>query len=98
MNVGVRMATLRPSDHLLIVSGCIHRAPVRRLAAVATFTRRSLEFNPTTKGATLQQLRNLRTGMLLYVIRGTRLVQKLPPVDLWIVLVTNAFNFISLPY
>jgi hypothetical protein len=84
MNVGARMATSHPSDRLLIVSGCIRWAPVRTLAAAATFTlrRRSLEFNLIMEEATRQQLRNLRTGMLLYIMRGTNLVQKLPPVDL----------------
>jgi hypothetical protein len=94
MNVGARMATPQPSDHLLIVSGCIRRAPVRILAAAATFTRRSLEFNPIMEGATRQQLRNLRP----YMMRGTVLVQKLPPIRLRAALVNNAFDVISLPY
>jgi hypothetical protein len=101
MNVGARMATPQPPDgpdHLLMASGCIRLAPVRILAAAATFTRSSLEFNPIMEGATPQQLHNLRTGMLLYIMRGTILVQKLPPIDLRAVLVTNAFDFISLPY
>lgn len=80
INVGARMATSQPQDHLLIVSRCIRRAPVWILAAAATFTRRSLEFSSTIERATLQQLRHLRTGMLLlYMMRGTILVQKLPP-------------------
>jgi hypothetical protein len=76
------MATLHPSDHLLIVSTCIRRAPVRTQAAAATFTRPSLEFNPIMEGATLQQLRNLRARMLLYMMMGAILVQKLPPINL----------------
>jgi hypothetical protein len=83
-----------------MVSSCIRRALVRilRLAAAATFTRRSLEFNPVMKGATLQQLRHLRSGILLYLMRGMSLVQKLPPENLRALLVTNAFDFISFPY
>jgi hypothetical protein len=57
MNVGARMAIPQLPDHFLTVSGCIRRAPVRILAAVATFTPRSLEFNPIMEGATLKQLR-----------------------------------------
>ena len=73
------MATPHPLDQLLIVSGCIRGALVRTLAA-ATFTRRSLEINPVMQGATLQQLRNLRTGMLLYTraLKGMVLGQLLP--------------------
>ena len=98
MNVGARMATPQP-DHLLIVSSCqcIPRVPVRILVVAATITRRSLEFNPIMEAATLQHLRDLRTGMLLNM-RGKNLVQKLPPTDLRTMLVTNAFDFISLPY
>jgi len=39
------------------------------------------------EGATPQQLHNLRTGMLLYIMRGTIIVQKLPPIDLRAVLI-----------
>ena len=60
MDAGTRMAT--PP---LVVSNCIRRAPVRTLAAAATFTRRNLEFNPTVEGTTLQQQRNLGNCMLL---------------------------------
>jgi hypothetical protein len=100
MNVGARMATSRPQDHLLIVSDCMRRAPVRILVAAATFTRRNPEFNqgPIMEGATLLQLRNLRTGILLYMMRGTILGQKLLPINLRALLVTNVFDFISLPY
>lgn len=91
MNVGAHMATL---DHRLIVNGCIRRAPVRTLAAAATFTRRSLELNPST----LQQQRHLRTGMLLHMMSGTILVQKLPRTDLRTLLVTNSFDVMSFPY
>jgi len=70
-----------------MASGCIRLAPVRILAAAATFTRSSLEFNPIMEGATPQQLHNLRTGMLLYIMRGTIIVQKLPPIDLRAVLI-----------
>ena len=86
-------------DHPLIVSGCIHRAPVRTLAAAATFTHRSLEFNPTMEGATLQQQRHRRTGMLLYMMSGKILVQKLPRKNLRTLLVViNPFDFVSPPY
>ena len=78
----------------MVVLGCIRREPVRILAAAATFIPRSLGFNPFMEGATLQLLRNLR----LYMMRGTVLVQRLPPQDLWTLLVTDVFDFISLPY
>ena len=92
------MATPHPLDQLLIVSGCIRGALVRTRAAAATFTPRSLEFSPIMEGATLQQLRNLRTRLLPYIMRGAILVQKLPPIILRALLVTIAVNFQSLPY
>jgi len=51
-----------------------HSTAVRLRAAAATFTRRSLDINSIMERATLQQLRNLRTGMLLYMMRGTIVV------------------------
>lgn len=73
------MATPQP-DHLLIVSGCIRRAPVRIPVAAALFTRSNLEFNLIMEGATMQPLRNLRTGTLLYtrVLKGMVPGQLLP--------------------
>jgi hypothetical protein len=50
------------------------------------------------EGATLQQLRNLRARMLLYMMMGAILVQKLPPINLRALLVSSAFDFITLPY
>jgi hypothetical protein len=98
MNAGARMATSQSADHLLIVRACIRRAPVRVLlvaaAAAAAFTRCDLGFNLNfiLHGATLKQRRNLRTGLPLYLMKGSILVQKLP------LLVTSTFDFISLPY
>jgi hypothetical protein len=94
------MATSQPQDHLLITSDCMRRVLVWILAAAATFTRRSPEFNPgpIVEGATLLPLGNLRTGILLYMMRGTILGQKLLPIDLRALLVTNVFCFISLLY
>jgi len=86
------MANSQPQDHLLITSDCMRRVPVWILAAAATFTRRSPEFNPgpivegATLAVTLLQLGNLRTGILLYMMRGTILGQKLLPIDLWALL------------
>jgi hypothetical protein len=55
----------------------MRRAPVRILAAATTFIHSKLEFNPIMEGATMQQLRNLRTGTLL-ALKGMILGQLLP--------------------
>jgi len=77
------MAMRHLLDHSLIVNGRIRLAPVRILAVVAAFTRRSLDsaLSPSVEGDTLLQFRNLRAGMLLDMRRATSLAQKLPRID-----------------
>ena len=89
------MATPQPQGHLLIVSDCMWRPPVRILVAAARFTRCSPEFNPSPimKGATPLQLRHLRTGILLYMMNDTILGQKVHPITLRALLVTCVFDF-----
>ena len=94
------MATSQPQGHLPIVNNCMWRSPVWILVAAERFTRHSREFNPgpIVEGTTLLQLRHLRIPILLYMMNDTTPGQKVHPINLRALLVTNLFGFVYFLY